>query len=65
MGVTFGSAFSAALGVVAALAILEVFIDILLVIAICFVVRRIRRRMYGGYGRKKRGNHYHYHYHYK
>lgn len=66
MGVTFGSAFTAALGVVAALAILEVFIDILLVIAICFVVRKIRRRMYGyDYGRRKRGNHYHYHYHYK
>ena len=62
MGITFGSAFSAAMGVVAALAILEVFIDIILIIAICIVASIIRRKLYGP--RKHRRNHYHYHYHY-
>jgi hypothetical protein len=62
MGLTFGSVFSAAMGVVAALAILEVFIDIVLIVAICIVASVIRRKLYGPrkYRRHYRRNRYNY-----
>lgn len=60
MGATFSSVFGGALAVIAALAIYEIFIDIILIIAICIVwhyVKKVARRT-GWYVPR----HYHYHY---